>query len=93
LYFLSALPADLPAGRQGYRRKLSFQNKRYYTHRTGKHQERIFMALDYQQQKELNAKLQQTGQNVLERVIVMGAEVVKFVFNFIADMFKQLLGR
>jgi hypothetical protein len=51
------------------------------------------MPLDYQQQRELQSRLQQTGRSVLENVIVYGFEAVKFVVNFIKDMISQAMGR
>lgn len=51
------------------------------------------MPLDYNQQKELQAKAMQTGQNVLQKVIIYSLEAVKFIANFIGDMLKQVMGK
>jgi len=51
------------------------------------------MALDYNQRRELNAKISQTGQSVVGKVIIYSLEAVKFVANFIGDMVKQAMGK
>ncbi len=51
------------------------------------------MALSYDQQRDLQSKMSQTGQNVLEKVVIYGLEGVKFVFGFIAQMIRQVMGK
>lgn len=51
------------------------------------------MPLDYNQRKELNSQISSTGKSIIEKVVIYGLEAVKFVANFIGDMFKQVLGK
>jgi hypothetical protein len=51
------------------------------------------MELDYNQRRELNAKISQTGESILTKLVMYGMEIVKFVVNFIADMIRQIMGK
>ncbi|MEO8581732.1 MAG: hypothetical protein ABI425_04115 [Patescibacteria group bacterium] len=51
------------------------------------------MGLDYQQRRELNSKISQSSQNIIQTIVVYSLEAVKFVANFIGNMMKQVLGK
>jgi len=45
------------------------------------------------QKDEIYAKAQQTGQNILQNVIIYGLEAIKWTANFIGLMVKQVMGK
>ena len=51
------------------------------------------MALTYEQQKDISRMGAQAGRSILEKTIIYGAELVKFIANFIGDMVKQVIGK